>query len=229
MSLVSFSAFIQTMFCGTFVHFILLFTHFIIMIKTAEVRKNFIELIDHIQKDSKLVSINLADSIQKTIPEMTDLAKKDIVRRCNDQLQIQLIRELGDYSLMLHSAAQSFDSYSQSVEVKSPILLEYVRNAQWNDAWRIVQELDKFYTTAEAQTSSCYTKFKMILDVNNGFYEENRDLSALLIRFMALNMDEETCQERKSILLIAAITFIAIAIAITIIQFLIKPIEYRER
>jgi hypothetical protein len=189
-------------------------------VKTEKIRKNFNEVIDLIQKDNQLASVALHQSEKDAVPEIIELAKKDVVRRCNDELQSKFLKRIDGYSLGLSSAAHHFDRYSQMAKIKFPSLLQFVRNASWSDALKIFREVDDLYSTAEAMINSCYTQFKMILDINNEFYEENQDRASSIVRSAALNMDEEQCQETRPILLIAAITFLVIPIIPLILEYI---------
>lgn len=200
--------------------FFVIFVHFFAAVKTEKIRKNFNEVIDRIQKDNQLASVALHQSKEGAIPQMIQLAKNDVVRRCNDKLQSNILKRMDEYSRSLSSAAHHFDRYSQMSKIKFPSLLQFIRNARWSDALKIFREVDDLYSTAEAMINSCYTQFKMILDINNGFYEENQDRASSIVRLAALNMDEEQCQETRPILLIAAITFLVIPIIPLILEYI---------
>jgi len=197
-------------------------TVFAVLFTTARAskpRKNFTEIMGHIQKDNQALSEMLHNFKGNVLPQITDLAKKEVVRRCNDKLQSNLLQRLEGYSGSLSTAENQFKIYLQEYKIQFLLFIRFVRNAEWSDALATFRKLDELYSSVEAMINSCYTQVKMILDVNNGFYEENQAWGPWIVGLLALNMNEEQCQEKRPILLTASVTFGIICVFATIMEY----------
>ncbi|UJR12462.1 hypothetical protein I4U23_016638 [Adineta vaga] len=206
--------------CFILIAFAVLFGDLFTITRASKTRKNFTEVMDHIQNDNQALFEMLHDYKENQLPRIDDLAKQEVVRRCNDKLQSNLLQRIKEYSGSFSIATKQFEMYLQESKILFPLILKSVRNAEWSEALAFFRTLDEMYANVEAMINSCYTQFKMILDVNNAFYEKNQAWVTRIVSTVALNMNDEQCQEKRSIPLTAAITFGVIYIIANIMESL---------
>ena len=186
---------------------------------SGEPRKDFHSVVDLIQDDAQALSKAL-DRLKKTeVPRLVDLVKKDVVRRCNAELQSKFRRSTTEYDRSLANAANQLNIFLQETDTWLSLFRKHIKNTEWTEALAIFRKLDDLYSTANAQINSCYTQLKMILDVNNGFYEKSAGWGSKAVRFLALGMNEKQCQAKNSVLFNGMACFGVIASICSVLHF----------
>ncbi|CAF0928656.1 unnamed protein product [Adineta ricciae] len=187
---------------------------------SGEPRKDLHSVVDLIRDDAQALSKAL-DRLKKKQKFLVffDLVKKYVVRRCNAELQSMFLKSTTEYDRSLASTANHLNIFLQETDTWLLLFRKHVDNAEWSEALGIFRTLDDLYSTANAQINSCYTHFKMIFDVNNGFYGKNEGWGSKAVQFLALGMNEKQCQAKKSVLFNGVAFFAVVAIICSALHF----------